>query len=499
VKPRNEKYILKDGQPRQLHSLHTDNTKKEMIRRRSENPHAVRINYGKGQVYETVLLNKLLCLLANKLASLDPNGCGIEMEADKPNWFDSLNGLPALFGSSACETFELKRLALLIKDALDKTRIEKIYVTEEIHEFLVALGVLLEEYLCAGSKEKDYLYWDKSYSLKENYRQKTKLGFSGSELEMDTASLRRILENAIKKIDSGLDKALDKKKNIYCAYFINTPAAYETVREHFIRPTKFKQIRLPFFLEGQMHALRLTNNNTDEARPLYKAIKASELYDRKLKMYKVTAQLKSMPEEIGRCRVFTPGWLENESIWLHMEYKYLLELLRNNLEEEFYADFRDMLIPFQNPKRYGRSILENTSFLVSSAFVDKNLHGNGFVARLSGSTAEFLQIWLIMNLGKGPFYLDDKNELNLKIKPLLAGWLFDSKGIYCFNFLSKIRVIYYNPKKKDTFGKKSAKITKIVFNDKDDKLVEIHSDVIPAPYAQQIRSCLIKRIDVYFQ
>ena len=29
------------------------------------------------------------------------------------------------------------------------------------------------------------------------------------------------------------------------------------------------------------------------------------------------------------------GWLENESIWLHMEYKYLLELIRNGMYEAF--------------------------------------------------------------------------------------------------------------------------------------------------------------------
>ena len=106
-----------------------------------------------------------------------------------------------------------------------------------------------------------------------------------------------------------------------------------------------------------------------------------------------------MPEEIGRCRIFTPGWLENESVWLHMEYKYILELLKAGLYEEFYDNFKRVLIPFQDPRQYGRSILENSSFLVSSAFPDKRLHGNGFVARLSGSTAEFLEIWLKINSG----------------------------------------------------------------------------------------------------
>jgi hypothetical protein len=253
---------------------------------------------------------------------------------------------------------------------------------------------------------------------------------------------------------------------------------------------------VPFFLESQVHALKLSKD-TNESRSLHKATKASQLYDKKLKMYKVTAALASMPEEIGRCRVFTPGWLENESIWLHMEYKYLLEALKSGLYEEFYQDFKNVLIPFQDPQKYGRSILENSSFLVSSAFPDKNLHGNGFVARLSGSTAEFLHIWLTMNLGKEPFRLSNKNELNLKFSPILAGWLFDRKGNYSFNFLGKILVTYRNPKRKDTFGKNGVKPVEIIFDDRDGNPVKISSDTIPSLYAEQIRSRQIRHIDIY--
>jgi hypothetical protein len=202
-----------------------------------------------------------------------------------------------------------------------------------------------------------------------------------------------------------------------------------------------------------------------------------------------------MPEEIGRCRIFTPGWLENESIWLHMEYKYLLEILKAGLYKEFYADFKKTLIAFQDPERYGRSTLENSSFLVSSAFPDQKLHGNGFVARLSGSTAEFINIWLMMNLGPRPFFIDQNNKLNLKFSPLLAGWLFKKDGTYSFNFLKEITVTYHNYDRKDTFKLKAKRIK---FSDKNGKTVEITSGTIPAPYAEQIRSCLIKKIDIYF-
>ncbi|MDP3041309.1 MAG: cellobiose phosphorylase [Candidatus Omnitrophota bacterium] len=487
VKPRSEKYILHNGQARQLHSLSLDSNKKEMLRKRLINPHFLRTLHGEGQIHYTTLAAKLLCLAANKLASLDASGVGIEMEANKPNWYDSLNGLPALFGSSTCETFELKRLLKMLEGALENSPLKEIELAEEIASFIEKLSCLFSE--------DTFSYWDKSNTLKENYRHNTLLGFSGALTNFPADKLISFLEEALKKVDSGLNKAFDKTQGLYNAYFINEVTEYDLLGEHHLKPKRFNQKPAPLFLEGQVHALRLTNDR-QQSLALHKATKQSALFDKKLKMYKVTAPLNAMPEEIGRCRVFSPGWLENESIWLHMEYKYILELLKAGLTEEFYAEFKNVLIPFQNPQNYGRSILENSSFLVSSAFADKKLHGNGFVARLSGSTAEFLHIWLLMNTGLNPFSLNETNQLNLTFKPSLAGWLFDKTGEYSFNFLSQIQVTYHNPKRKNTFGKNAATIKKIIIQDAD-KPVEFNSSVIPSPYAQAIRSRQIKKIDIY--
>jgi hypothetical protein len=494
VKPRNEKYVLYNGKPRQLHSVTCDNLKKEMLHKRHELPHLVRAHAGSGQIYQTTLINKLLCLLANKFASLDPSGVGIEMESDKPNWFDALNGLPALFGSSLCETFELKRLCLFIKSSIQASGIDQLNVTEEIYSLLSKLGRLTSDSL--NNAIDDYAWWDACHSSKENYRELTKMGVIGNEPQVSSRELIGFIDTFLKKIELGILKARDEKNKVYCGYFINEVVEYNIIGDHFIKPVKFRQTRLPLFLEAQVHALRLTENE-QEARLIHESTKKSGLFDKKLKMYKVTSSLGSMPEDIGRARVFTPGWLENESIWLHMEYKYLLELLKAGLNEEFYSDFKNALIPFQKPERYGRSILENSSFLVSSVFPDKSLHGNGFVARLSGSTAEFLEIWLIMNAGANPFFIDN-NRLSLKFGPRLAGWLFDKKGDYSFNFLGKIRVVYHNPKRKDTFGKNAAQIVKIILWDKDNP-VEFNSSVIPAPYSDSVRSRQIGKIDIYLK
>ncbi|MBN2831333.1 MAG: cellobiose phosphorylase, partial [Candidatus Omnitrophica bacterium] len=496
VKPRNEKYLLHNSIPRQLHAITLDVGKKELIHKRKESTHIARKEYGYGDIYRTTLINKLLCLLANKYASLDPFGVGIEMESDKPNWFDSLNGLPALFGSSICETFELKRLAVFIKESAQKTGVEKISVTEEIYDYLEQLAILTEEYF--KKSLDDYGWWDKTHSLKEGYRNKTKLGVKGNEQVIPSSKLLEIIDLIIKKIELGLSKGRDKKSRLYHGYFMHEVTEYQPLKDYFIKPTAFKQIPLPLFLEPQMHALRL-NKDKNKAQAIYKGVLKSGLFDKKLKMYKITAALKTMPEEIGRCRIFPPGWLENESVWLHMEYKYMLELLKTGLHEEFYENFKRVLIPFQDPKQYGRSILENSSFLVSSAFADKKLHGNGFVARLSGSTAEFLEMWIKINVGINPFFLDNNGELNLRFNPILSGWLFDKKGRYSFNFLSKINVTYYNPKRKNTFGKNSARVTRIVFDDTNGLPVEITSDTLKPPYAEKVRLRKIKQIDIYLK
>lgn len=496
VRPRHEKYVLYNAEPRQLNSVHVDTHKKEMIRKRSFLPHIVRINKGEGDIYRTTLIEKLICLALNKISSLDPFGVGIEMEANKPNWYDALNGLPALFGSSVCETFELKRLLLFIQNALDKAGINSVFLPEEIHDFFAKQCNIIRKCLEDSSQEKDFVYWEQSSLLKEAFRKRTMFGLDGTQSEVSRQDLDDFLTLGLKKLDNGIEKAKDKENKIYYSYFINEVADFDKLNSPNIKPKRFIQKKVPFFLESQVHALRLSENK-DFAAKLHEAVKRSELFDKELKMYKVTASLKNMPETIGRCRVFTPGWLENESIWLHMEYKYMLELIKQGLAQEFYHDFKNVFVPFLDPEKYGRSILENSSFIVSSAYPEKSLHGNGFVARLSGSTAEFLQIWSIMNMGSQPFFMNAKNELNLRFSPNLAGWLFrKTDKTYSFNFLGSIEVVYSNKKLKDTFGPSGVVPRKISFKDKAGNPVVINSDTIPFPYAEQVRSRLIKEINI---
>jgi len=207
----------------------------------------------------------------------------------------------------------------------------------------------------------------------------------------------------------------------------------------------------------------------------------------------VNASLADVSLEVGRATSFPPGWLENESIWLHMEYKYLLELLRNGLYDKFYQDILTALVPFQPVERYGRSPLENSSFIVSSAYPDSGLHGTGFVARLSGSTAEFLTIWFEMFAGRNPFAIQD-GELTLQLKPRLAHWLFPKTGQVEFMFLGHTLVIIDNPLLLDTWKTKTKSIA-LVF--RDGRTTRLDSDGIPFPYSQQVREGEVQTITMH--
>jgi hypothetical protein len=203
-----------------------------------------------------------------------------------------------------------------------------------------------------------------------------------------------------------------------------------------------------------------------------------------------------------------------------MDYKYLLELLRCELYEEYYETFREVLIPFMDAQRYGRSTLENSSFIVSSAHEDQALHGQGFVARLSGSTAEFIHMWLLMNVGKNPFTLSAKGELVFALKPVLASWLFTAKkssvtyldqnhkrtmielpkNSYAFNLFGAILVVYHNPRRRDIFGADRSVVKEMRLTYPGNKKpVVLSTRSVSGSYANDIRDRKVERIDVFFQ
>ncbi len=237
-------------------------------------------------------------------------------------------------------------------------------------------------------------------------------------------------------------------------------------------------------------------SDLDERRAIYQAVRASPLYDTGLQMYTLSESLVSMGQEVGRMKAFSAGWLENQSVWLHMSYKFYLELLRAGLYEEFYTELSTGLVPFmQDHARYGRSPLEAASFIVSSAFPDAKLHGASFAARLSGSTAEFLSMWALMFAGPQPFSLDEQGALQLSLQPLLPAYLFtEDSNEASFTFLGTIKVTYHNPQRLDTWKPQAAVKGYTLFKGEDGPAMHVEGAVLGQELAHAVRSRVFQRI-----
>ncbi|WP_313134477.1 hypothetical protein [Anaerocolumna sp.] len=444
--PRKKRYVKTDRGIRQYNFL--DKTRKKDCKNKK-----LRSSYGNGEVATGTLMEKILLLTTLKYAALDPYGMGIEMEGGKPGWYDALNGLPGIFGSSMAETYELARM---LKFALEKlgTYRQAVIVFSELAELMEALESItdqLNKEVDTHMDEDNKLqldFWNASNDCKELYREKTAFGVSGEKRALSNGYLVKLLENWLQMVERGIKKAIAYGEGLCPTYFSYDVTKYRE-EEGEIVPKKFKVVRMPYFLEGPVRYLKIVDKE-DKKKSLYHKVKASNLYDQKLSMYKVNTSLQEASYELGRCKAFTPGWLENESIWLHMEYKYLLELLKAGLYSEFFEDFHNACVPFLKYETYGRSVLENSSFLASSANPNEGIHGKGFVARLSGSTAEFLNMWQIMMFGETPFAIKD-DELVMELQPAIPSYLLSEDGKVeavlfgktkvCYRFSSRMDVI----------------------------------------------------------
>ena len=389
---------------------------------------------GDSQAVST-LMEKLLLLCAVKTATLDAAGMGVEMEGGKPGWYDALNGLPGLLGSSMAESCELARLLAFTRRALG-CKPGQVELYAEIANLIERVAEIL-----AGEPDA-FRRWDRLNTAKERYRARTDFGFSGARRSLGREELSAMLGRMEETVRAGICTAAALGDGICPTYFIFEAAGVVETADGPM-PTGLTPRPLPLFLEGPVRWLKLDTPRAEKAA-LARRVRESALYDKELGMYKVNESLSGVSFEAGRAVAFSPGWLENESIWLHMEYKYLLELLKSRLYEEFAQALHAAAVPFLDPERYGRSPLENVSFLASSANPDPARWGRGFVARLSGSTAEFLQMWQIMFFGPAPFRWEN-GALRLALEPFLPSYLMPADGVVRAAFLGNVQVTYHAP------------------------------------------------------
>ena len=360
--------------------------------------------------------------------------------------------------------------------------------------------------------------------MKEDYREATRLGVSGDEIAVPLAELREFLLDGkvlLDRIFSGTRRRhVMSPSGVPYTYFINEVVEHRRTRRRnhdgqpVVEPVDIRQRPVRLFLEGPVHWMK---DRPHEAKAVYDAVRSSPIYDDKLGMYKSSESMEGESPELGRAvGAYPPGWIENESIYLHMEYKYLLEILRSGLCEEFWRDARSALVPFMDPEIYGRSTLEGASFIVSSAYADARQHGRAFQPRLSGITTELLHIWIIAVAGTEPLRLSRAGDLELALAPRLPDWLFterpvhrryhDSvdgwqdisvpKNAFAFKLFNQSIVVYNNAQRRSTYGDGGVRPVAHVVEYRDGHCESFEGATVPSPHAEAIRQGTVRKLDV---
>ncbi len=497
INPREARYEETANGLRQYHALDEAN-------KRNTTEKLVRSNFGQGDIFKMTLVSKLVLLCTTKFAALDSYGMGVEMEGGKPGWYDALNGMPGMFGSSMSEAYELCRMLEYTVNVIKKYG-KNVALPQELAVFLKELaGINAHEseaiHALKGvtdaakiQAEGEILsFWNSINDAKEVYRDKVFEGITGDEEELSANELAQMLEGFLDTVQTGIEKAVALGEGISPTYFTFEVPEYEKT-ENGYKPLKFKVNNVPYFLEGPVRFLKI-KNTAEKKNELYKNVKNSDLYDNKLNMYKVNASLLEASYELGRARAFTPGWLENESIWLHMEYKYLLELLRSGMYSEFFEDFHNAAIPFLDAETYGRSIYENSSFIASSKNPNKSYHGKGFVARLSGSTIEFISMWKLMMFGEHVLTMKD-GELAFEPQPALPAYLIPKDGKVTATLFGNTEVVYNFGDVRD-YIPGNYQIKAMKFDYQNGSTVTVNAAYAGEKVAKDIREGAVKKITI---
>jgi hypothetical protein len=477
-----------------------------------------------GHVFTSSPIEKLFLLATLKFATRDPYGVALLYEGGKPGWDDANNGLVGMIGSGMPELYELAVLMRYIRSTT-KEYMHDITIPAELYQLVEAindaLDILKIDYVDSNTlypkvPKPLFNYWDTVTSAQEDYRILTKLTFSGSTRIVPHKWLDTTLKRWLAEIDLGIERGHklgtngygdDGSSGVTPTYFSYKVTKWEKTGEvnrdghPFVRAIEMEVRLLPLFLEGPTRMMKTVSSKA-EAKAIYEKVRASPLRDEGLQMYTISASLKGQSVDLGRDMAFAPGWLENQSIWLHMSYKFYLELLRHELYEEFFDEMNSGgMLPFMDPQIYGRSLMECSSFIASSAFEDPSVRGRGFMARLSGSTSEFLSMWVLMMIGPQPFYMDkESGQLRLQFIPALPRMLFytgDTGTLtVSFKLFGAIDVTYYNHGGKDLFNTSPSRYVIVL---RDGTTSHVHGPSIGPDLADKIRRvAFVASIEAYF-
>ena len=490
-----------------------------------------------GIVFKSSPIAKLLLLSTLKFATRDSLGMGIEYEAGRAGWNNAMEGLARSLGSGISEAYELVRLLEYVYSVVFKYQ-RPVTVPTEVSVLIDSVNAALKEFeayqtnhtLEIPKGDVDFevpdgymMYWNNVSRARESFRESTKLTFMGSTQDIWPSSLLPTLESWIQHTKAGIDRAMSfgiqnesgGKSNATAlppTYFSYRIEDWEVIdraspgSQQFVEARKLSLHRYPLFLEGAVRKMAASNSSA-EAKAVYTELQTSGLRDKELGMYTLSTSLAAESEDLGKVMTYTPGWFDNQSVWLDLSYKLYLQLLKWGLLKEFFEVFTSgEMLPFMDPEKYGRPIMESSTFIASSAFENPAVRGRGVLARLSGAS-EFLGMWSLMMIGPEPFSLDASGQLCLQLLPALPLWMFQetlnpgigtngSELTVSYNLFAQTNVTYYNRRRADLMRIAPSGYE---IGMRDGSIHNVVGPTIPTVLADKIRRVIfVNYINVFF-
>ena len=243
------------------------------------------------------------------------------------------------------ETYELLLLLKYVKKVVDTYK-RPVTIPSELHTMIKTVNKALATLEGSGFKEPKKLsehvpkplfeYWDIVAAARESYRNDVQYYFSGNTTTYDATEVSDMVSKWIDQVEIGIKRSFffatkghgdDGTSGIPAAFFAynvtkwqlnegRSPDGLPTVNALAMEVKKF-----PLFLEGPVRYMKTIQDDQDKMKDMYDRVLKSGLRDTKLKMYFLSASLKGQSYDMGRQMSFAPGWLENQSIWMHMSYK----------------------------------------------------------------------------------------------------------------------------------------------------------------------------------
>ncbi len=222
-----------------------------------------------GDIYRVSFIEKILATTLSKLSNFIPEG-GIWMNTQRPEWNDANNALVGN-GVSMVTLYYLRRFLHFLHDALAKTTVQQVEISEEQAHFLQALketftaNISLLNSSISNTKRKEIA--DALGTAGSNFRNQIyQHSFSGNKVAIQVNQLNDFVNIALQFAEHSI-KANKRSDHIYHAYNLLS-----------FEGNELKITYLSEMLEGQVAVLSAGYLSANESVEVLDALKASTLY-----------------------------------------------------------------------------------------------------------------------------------------------------------------------------------------------------------------------------